>query len=206
MVYVVQHEEYQHHAVIGIFESSYDALVCATVEEATTSISCRVFEMNVQPKTHDSDTLRAHEIQARIPEQELPEKLRAKIEQKRQDEKDREAQSQAIRAAQVLESVQAFQALDTSKLYADFVELVSSNNDLKQQLVNNVISLEEYRERVELVTQKANELMEHVSRLWTETNGAFSFTHMDQHVRSLMNGCGCSSLGLKSHMPRMVWI
>ena len=205
MVYIVQHEEYQHHAVIGLFESSYDALVCATVEEAMTSISCRVFEMNVQPTTQDADT-RPHEIQSRIPEHELPEDIRAKIEQKRQDERDREAQSREIRAEQVLESVRAFREIDKTKIYDDFVELVSSSNDLKQQLVNHTISLEEYRARVELVTQKANELMEHVSSLWTETNGAFSFTHMDQHVRTLMNECGCSSLGLKSHMPRMVCI
>ena len=205
MVYVVQHEEYQHHAVIGIFESSYDALVCATVEEATTSISCRVFEMNVHPKTPGADN--KHEIQARIPEQELPEEMRAKIEQKRQDEKAREAQSRAIRAEQVLDSVRVFREFDkTTKTYDAFAELVSSSNDLKQQLVNHVISLEEYRARVELVTKKANELMEHVSRLWTDTNGAFSFTHMDQHVRTLMNECGCSSLGLKSHMPQMVWV
>ena len=96
--------------------------------------------------------------------------------------------------------------LDKTKFYDDCVELVSSIDDLKQQLVNHVISLEEYRARVELVTKKANELLEHVSRLWTDTNGAFSFTHMDQHVRTLMNECGCSSLGLKSHMPQMVWV
>ena len=204
MVYVVQHEEYQHHAVIGIFESSYDALVCATVEEALTPISCRVFEMNVQPKSPDADN--KHEIQSRIPEHELPEDIRAKIEQKRQDDRDRVAQSIAIRAEQVLESVRAFREIDKTKIYDDFAELVSSSNDLKQQLVNHTISLEEYRARVELVTKKANELMEHVSRLWTEHNGAFSFTNMDQHVRTLMNSCGCSSLGLKSHMPRLVCI
>jgi hypothetical protein len=162
--------------------------------------------MNVQPKTPDADTLRAHDIKTRIPEDELPEDIRAKIQQKRQNDRDRVAQGQAIRAEQVLESVRAFRELDKTKLYDDFVELVSSSDDLKHQLVNNVISLEEYRARIELVTKKANELMEHVSRLWTERNGAFSFTHMDQHIRTLMNKYGCSSIGLKSHMPRMVWI
>jgi chromatin segregation and condensation protein Rec8/ScpA/Scc1 (kleisin family) len=204
MVYVVQHEDYQHHVVIGIFESSYDALVCATVEEALTSISCRVFEMNVQPKTTDADD--KHDIQTRIPEYELPEDIRAQIQQKRQDDRDLVAQGQAIRAAQVLESVKAFRELDKTKIYDDFAELVSSSNDLKHQLVNHVISIEEYRARVELVTKKANELMAHVSRVWKERNGAFSFTHMDEHVRTLMNGCGCSSIGLKSNMPQIVWI
>jgi hypothetical protein len=204
MVYVVQHEEYQHHNVIGIFESSYDALVCATVEEALTSISCRVFEMNVQPTTLDADN--KHDIQTRIPEDQLPEEVRAKIQQKRQHDRDLVAQGAAIRAAQVLESVKAFQELDKTKMYDNFVEFVSSNNNLKQQLVNRVISIEEYKTRIELITQKANELMDHVSRLWTERNDVFSFTHMDEHVRTLMNGCGCSSIGLKSHMPKMIWI
>ena len=50
-------------------------------------------------------------------------------------------------------------ALDKTKFYDDCVELVSSIDDLKQQLVNHVISLEEYKARVELMTQKANELI-----------------------------------------------
>jgi hypothetical protein len=70
-------------------------------------------------------------------EHELPKDNRAKIEQKRQDEKNQE----------------------TKTFYDDCVELVSSSDDLKHQLVNRVISLEEYRARVELVTQKANELI-----------------------------------------------
>ena len=49
--------------------------------------------------------------------------------------------------------------LDKTKFYDDCVELVSMKTDLQQQLVNHVISLEEYRERVELVNQKANELI-----------------------------------------------
>jgi hypothetical protein len=76
-------------------------------------------------------SIRAHE-------NELPKDNRAKIEQKRQDEKDQETKT---------------------KFYDDCVELVSSSDDLKHQLVNRVISLEEYRARVELVTQKANELI-----------------------------------------------
>jgi hypothetical protein len=63
-----------------------------------------------------------------------------KIEQKRQDEK-------------------VAQTLDKTKFYDDCVELVSSSDDLKHQLVNRVISLEEYRARAELVTQKANALI-----------------------------------------------
>lgn len=66
------------------------------------------------------DDLRAHE-------HELQKEIRAKIEQKRQDEKDKEAKT---------------------KFYDDCVELV-----------NRVISLEEYKARVEIVTQKANALL-----------------------------------------------
>ena len=46
MVYVVQSSNYASNNVIGLYESLYDALVCATAEEALSSSTCEVSFMD----------------------------------------------------------------------------------------------------------------------------------------------------------------